>query len=254
MQRWGSDPEPRGGFADRGEEAPAKKPGHTDARWPLGHLTPTTHTTSGAQHPGLGLAVSPQTCSSHLPRSPGSIPDDAGHWWNTSVNFAFVSDTSPTGPLNPASVERLTSHLDRQFLPTCRLPSDRLVSSPSAPSSGGAVAVGLAVPRILGARHHLCLPPRDARGCQGHPPPQLWQPKVSPDVARCPTGFPLGCTFKSLGKHLKKHQCLGSTLLNYLLSKSDTKREKNLQLFLLSEGLTWYGCWKKPQLNKDYIV
>lgn len=30
---WGSDPEPRGCFADRGEEAPAKKPVYTDARW-----------------------------------------------------------------------------------------------------------------------------------------------------------------------------------------------------------------------------
>ena len=130
------------------------------------------------------------------------------------MKLALVLDMSPTCPLNPASVACLNSHLDCQVLHTWSLPLKDV--SPGHPP----------VVKLLTSGRDCSLPwgwLYCASSVSSSTPSSLLEvPGATPsptvttrNVSRCskyPRGFYLGCTFKSLGKLLKKTAMLGHHL------------------------------------------
>lgn len=138
---------------------------------PLCHLTPTTHTTSGARHPDLCLLVSPQTCSSH----PAQKPREHSRWrWPLEENFcelcfclwhvsylptkSCLSGTSILPPGPSVSAHLASAFRSACLQPQCALQWRHYCCGAGWPAHPGCSAASLPAP-----------PPREMPGATPYP-------------------------------------------------------------------------------------
>lgn len=130
-----------------------------------------------------------------LVKSLESIPHNPSQPWPASVDSTFVSDISPylptksclSGTSNPTSGPSGSAHLASICILTSMSTSSSVSSSWGTTDVWGQIALcrgggGRGCPvRCRTSSSILLLP----TGCQQHPPPQLRQPKMSPEFTKC---------------------------------------------------------------------